>query len=380
MATHLPGATPTAPPEIPRRERSPALDATRAVALLGVIVVNTPFFAGMPAGPQGTLDAVAGWFVQTFASAKFFPIFSFLFGFGFARLLDEPSSVTDAVTRRRFFRRLMGLGVLGCVHAAFFFHGDILMLYAVLGLGLWFARNWSARRLVLVGAALLALGVIIQAVALRELDLYAMRIEALAPGSEVPRGPYWETLVFVLAFNGPVAAAMFLFGRVAGREGWFSPDGAWPRGRTGAVAGAGALAALVSGGALLWTRDEGSGAAAWLVYALAAPVLAMALLHGIFALARSAGNATWVRILASTGGSTLSGYLGHSLILGTLFNPWGLDFSGRLGPAALLAVALGVFAIIGVVLHLWRTRVGRGPAEVALGWWTRLGEASPGKT
>jgi uncharacterized protein len=380
MDVHLPAAPTPASPELKRRGRSPALDATRAVALLGVIVVNAPFFAGVPAGPLGTLDALAVGFVQTFAAAKFFPIFSFLFGFGFARLLDETSAGTEALTRRRFLRRLMGLGALGCVHAAFFFHGDILMLYAVLGIGLWFARNWSARRLLLVGAGLLMLGVVIQAVALRELDLHAMRIEALAVGSEVPPSPFWETLVFVLAFNGPVAAAMFLFGRAAGREGWFSPEGAWPRARTGWVAGAGTLAALVSGGALLWTRDEGAGAYAWLVYALAAPVMAMAMLHGIFALARSAGHAAWVRVLASTGGSTLSGYLGHSVILGTLFNAWGLDWSGRLGPTALLGVALGVFAVIVVALHLWRTRFGRGPAEVALGWWTRLGEASPGKT
>lgn len=380
MQNEATAVKPVTTPDTARGDRLSALDATRAVALLGVIVVNTPFFAGMSAGPRGPVDEFAHWLVLTFAAGKFFPIFSFLFGFGFAKLLDGAGPGTEALTRRRFLRRLCGLAALGCVHATCFFHGDILLLYSLLGGGLWFTRNWPTRWLVGTGLVLLLAGALVQAEALREFDLHLMQIEALAPGSETPRSGLGETALFVLAFNGPIAAAMFLFGRAAGRTGWFPPEGAMTRARARVLAVGGALVAAVSGAAVLRTRDAEFGAEAWLAYSLVAPTLAMALLFGVFALARRAGRAgraAWVRVLASTGRNTLSGYLAHSVILGVMFNAWGFDLFGRFGPTVLLVVALGVFALIVAALHFWQRRAERGPAEQLLGWWTRRGEKGP---
>ncbi len=88
---------------------------------------------------------------------KFYSLFSMMFGAGFALQLDRLTARgADGVT---IFRRLAGwLLVVGLIHAQFLWDGDILTLYALLGLTLPWFHKWSERTLV-VAAMLLVLAI-----------------------------------------------------------------------------------------------------------------------------------------------------------------------------------------------------------------------------
>lgn len=76
-------------PEAPAA-RAGFVDALRGFALVGICVVNLPFIAlpiSQPPGPIRGWDALAQVVVSALFEAKFFLLFSVLFGFGFARQL-----------------------------------------------------------------------------------------------------------------------------------------------------------------------------------------------------------------------------------------------------------------------------------------------------
>jgi uncharacterized protein len=115
------------------------LDALRGFALLGIIQINLPaFLAG--ADPLyvllGRSEHFSDWWAFALASflveAKFYPLFAFLFGYGFGlqwqALARRPLLRQRLLARRYLF--LLGLGVL---HGLFLFFGDILTMYAISG-------------------------------------------------------------------------------------------------------------------------------------------------------------------------------------------------------------------------------------------------------
>lgn len=123
------------------------VDALRGFALLGILVVNIGYMASTYHGSgledpgfASPLDGAVRWFVTVFFEAKFFLLFSFLFGYSFTLQLDSAER-SGARFAPRFLRRLAGLFVLGALHAVLLFPGDILTMYAVLGLILLAARR-----------------------------------------------------------------------------------------------------------------------------------------------------------------------------------------------------------------------------------------------
>src|SRR5690606_1139224 len=118
------------------RRRIEALDVLRGFALCGILLVNIGPVTGMgydaveagrisgPAAPELWLHMLVG--------GRFFPIFSFLFGIGFAIFLD---SAADRHPRPRLLllRRLAALGLLGALHQTLH-PGEALLPYAVFGL------------------------------------------------------------------------------------------------------------------------------------------------------------------------------------------------------------------------------------------------------
>jgi uncharacterized protein len=123
--------------------RIEALDALRGLALVGILIANVPIFAGIiaitpeaaRALPTAAFDQVAAALSWILVSGKFYSIFSLLFGIGFALILAKHPP-------ERFVRRMLALLLIGLIHSAIWF-GDILVLYAVMGLFLLPARRWS---------------------------------------------------------------------------------------------------------------------------------------------------------------------------------------------------------------------------------------------
>lgn len=368
--------------------RARAVDALRGFALLGVVVVNAPFFALPPDGwlPLATtLDAVVASGTTALAAGKFFLIFSFLFGFGISVALARAARSNGSTAPVR--RRSIALFVIGAAHATLLFYGDILMLYALVGGAMVAMRDVSLRRLAQIAVASYAVGVLAQASIVAASTVHATTLPPLVPVDGVGYlGSFADAalariadlpsaIVFLLAFNGPAAFSMALLGRVAAESGRFPPDPetlARLARRAPAALVVGFAASAVAAGVIVagMVAPERVGAPAVglaaLGLSLAAPVLSAGLAVVVLAGAARAPNALLVRAFAVVGANSLSGYLAHSVLLGAVFLGWGLGFWGSLDAAAILAISLGVYVTIAIALALWTRAFGSGPAEIVL--------------
>lgn len=133
-------------------DRIRVIDALRGFALLGIVIahIGNHYVAGMVPPSVGTLnlftplDRIAGSMGELLTFGKFFTIFSFLFGLSFAIQLDNAARKKQPFVGR-FVWRLVILFAIGFVHNLFY-SGDILTIYAVLGLFLILLHrlgNWA---------------------------------------------------------------------------------------------------------------------------------------------------------------------------------------------------------------------------------------------
>lgn len=120
----------------PGRHRIIALDVLRGFALCEILLANIQLMAtgrsSVVAQPMGDWDPWLG-----------LPIFSLLFGIGFALLLDSAAS---RVLRPRLvlLRRLGALLAIGLVHMLLW-PGEILTNYAVVGILVLLPSTWLPR-------------------------------------------------------------------------------------------------------------------------------------------------------------------------------------------------------------------------------------------
>jgi uncharacterized protein len=118
------------------------LDIWRGFAIFGILMVNILVFnCSFPYRPayeqewSSILNQSTLRFLEVFFYSNFYPIFSFLFGLGVS--LQVLKQVERNTFRLSFFvRRFLGLFFLGAVHIIFIWSGDILHLYAILGIPL----------------------------------------------------------------------------------------------------------------------------------------------------------------------------------------------------------------------------------------------------
>src|SRR5262245_45336342 len=127
-------------------ERIEIVDVLRGLAIGGILIGNMQWFSGygmMPPAleqqaPPG--DQIARFLVHFFVEGKFYSIFSFLFGFGFALQIARAEKRGDDKASV-FKRRLLWLLVIGALHAVFLWAGDILSVYAIMGFFLLLFRR-----------------------------------------------------------------------------------------------------------------------------------------------------------------------------------------------------------------------------------------------
>lgn len=139
-------------------ERIVVLDVLRAFALLGIIITHASsgYLAGPAPAPDfmhfGALDLWVAQLGNLLTFGKFFTIFSFLFGLSFA-IQMRSAEQKGAAFSGRFLWRLAVLALIALIHGAFY-TGDILIIYAMLGVLLVPLRNLDTRFLVIAGLVL----------------------------------------------------------------------------------------------------------------------------------------------------------------------------------------------------------------------------------
>lgn len=135
-------------------ERYVILDVLRGLALLGIALANFPEFSlysflpveAAGAMPTAGIDRIVRYLQYIFIDGKFYTIFSLLFGIGFSIIITNAAR-KGANGFRIFYRRMFVLMLIGFLHLMFLWSGDILMLYALLGMLLPLFRNFSNRAL-----------------------------------------------------------------------------------------------------------------------------------------------------------------------------------------------------------------------------------------
>lgn len=332
--------------------RNPAVDLIRALALIGIAIVNLPVMAlpfdAMLSLPEAAPDRAAVLLVEWLFQAKVFLLFSFIFGWGM-EIQSRSAERAGASFARRFARRLAMLAIFGILHAILVFAGDILLLYALLGLLAWAARGASPRTLLACAAALIPVAVL--SIATLAISLEDVPVPPATPslgGSYVDtvlaRLRDWpQIFVFLLLFQGPLALAAFLCGMAAARSGFFdtgNPAATRLQRVAPALLVAGlAVNALYILGDLLVDRAPVAALLAFCSLALGGPLLATAYLGLIL---RHARQIRLPEFMVLAGRNSLSSYVLQGILAGLLFGGYGLGLFGQIGQLALLPLALAI--------------------------------------
>lgn len=155
---------------IQAKERFAILDILRGIALFGICLANfgeLSLYTFQPdsvtsAMPTAAVDGVVRFFQYFLIDGKFYTLFSLLFGIGFSILLDNCQK-SGRNGNRVFYRRMSILAVIGLLHLVMLWAGDILLLYALLGMLLPLLRKVSNRTLLTASVMLLITPIFIDA-------------------------------------------------------------------------------------------------------------------------------------------------------------------------------------------------------------------------
>ena len=148
-------------------ERFATLDIVRGVAVMGILTMNIAAFAlpfpayANPAayGGDSGLDLASWAFNFLIFDGKMRGLFSILFGASTLLVIERATASGRGGAKAHYARMLILLG-FGLIHFYFIWFGDILALYALSGMLLYFFRNRSPRALIRWAVAFLSLSVI----------------------------------------------------------------------------------------------------------------------------------------------------------------------------------------------------------------------------
>ncbi|MEQ3792950.1 DUF418 domain-containing protein YeiB [Klebsiella pneumoniae] len=364
-------------------ERNVTLDFVRGVAILGILLLNISAF-GLPkaaylnpawSGSASLSDAWTWALLDLLAQVKFLTLFALLFGAGLQLLLPRG--------KRWIQSRLTLLALLGFIHGLFFWDGNILLAYALVGL-----VSWRMVREAHHVKSLFNTGVVLYLTGIAVLVLLGMISGTAANRSWAPDAAnlqyeqYWklhggmeavsnradmlsDNLLALGAQYGWQLAGMMLMGAALMRSGWLKGQFSLRHyRRTGALLVAAGMAvnlpAIFAQWYLAWDYR-------WCAFLLQAPRELSAPLQAIGYAALAWGY--WPQLcrfrlvgaIACVGRMALTNYLLQTLICTTLFYHLGLFM--RFDRLQLLAFVPPIWAVNLLVSSLWLRRFRQGPVE-----------------
>ena len=380
--------------------RIDAIDVLRGFALLGILAINIQYFA-MPDAAyfnptaygdlQGANLQVFLW-SRLLADQKFMTIFSMLFGAGIVLMAARAAEPGDA--RRRHYRRMAWLGLIGLLHAHLLWAGDILFLYAVCGMLVFPLRGLSPRLLLAIGAAAISVASAISLAGGTSLPYWpdAARSDFIATLWQPPpamvdadlaayRGGWLEQLparsataftfeTFILLTWGMWrAGGLMLIGMALFKLDVFRAQ------RSRRFYGALAVAALVLGFSIdgygvvldfrygwdIWSFFQGEQFNYWASIAVSLGYVGLVMLACRTPALRGA-----TRPFAAVGQTALTNYLLQTVICTTIFYGHGLGWYGSVDRLGQIGVVAGVWALQLIASPLWLRRYRFGPAEWCL--------------
>lgn len=371
----------------PDPSRIYTLDVIRGVAVMGILAMNIigfalpeqAYFNPLSIGMASLADRLS-WLIDfLFIDGRMRGLFSFLFGASMLLVIERADAAGQASTQVHF-ARMAWLLLFGLLHFYLIWWGDILALYALIGMIAWFfvyrspatLLHWGillvfaqaaievqtiAAEAILPSSAPLQSGQVTDAIALYRsgfADIAAHRIkeQLFFPFLSVLLSG-WETLGYML------------LGMAALKSGFLT--GEWSRRVYVRIAVAGFVIGLPIYALLAWAQISSNFSAAsvrtWNFAATTPvrPIMVVAYAAVIILLSFRQGPLT--QRVAAVGRAAFTNYLGTSLIMTSLFYGWGLGWFGTLGRAELWLVVLPTWVLMLLWSKVWLDRFRYGPLE-----------------
>lgn len=379
-------------------ERYVILDVLRGLALLGIALANFPEFSlysflsaeAADAMPTAGIDRIVHYLQYIFIDGKFYTIFSLLFGIGFSIIIANAAR-RDANGFRIFYRRMFVLLLIGFLHLMFLWSGDILMLYALLGMLLPLFRNVSNRALLVWAFTMLAIPVAVD---------FIVELSGIRPSASVvelqqfycakygitdENFAYWlrdaehysETFKFLI--QGALVRmqefidgnryfkvmGLFLLGFYIGRNRFYA-DLESRKLQLNRIVRYGFIIGLPLSFLYAWSamnsRPWGLGMHAVLYFISVFP-LGFAYVAGICLLYLHCPQWKGFRFFAMPGRMALTNYIGQSLFGMLLFYGIGFAFGAGVGLVYVVLIATGVWIVQALFSGMWLHYCQFGPLE-----------------
>lgn len=396
-------------------DRLPVLDVSRGFALLGILFVNASFFA-LPSlqavetvAPrnEGPLSHILHAIIAIFCTGKFYPLFSTLFGVGLGIMAHSAANAQRSFTAV-WVRRMIMLAFFGILHITLFWSGDILLLYAIVGICSFWLPRCSVRTLIILAAIGFSIAALLYAgagllnsasfdtfkqkailsphtldqsksffdnlgaVLTSELSTYDPRFAELET-SALRDGPFLHALVIrliqylsfiiiMLPLMGPQVFACFALGGALLKSGFF--HNRLPKLRSSLIFSFFIIALPAHIVAYLISSSPDSsawlGALSMLITSLLGPLSSLAYLALILRWLDQPRTPFLARSIAPLGRLGLTGYISETVLMSFFMLYWGLGwYADTTYPTrAALTIAVWLFLVLCANLYLRHFRIG----------------------
>lgn len=146
-------------------ERIQTIDVVRGMALLGILLMNIPFFGRAfqlefePLLRPGSTDYTVFTYISVLFEGKMRALFSMLFGAGILIFIGRKEASEGIRSADFYYRRLLWMVLFGVIHEyVLMWVGDILFDYAIAGLFLFPFRNLRPRQLLICALVCVVIG------------------------------------------------------------------------------------------------------------------------------------------------------------------------------------------------------------------------------
>ena len=376
-------------PAVRRHARVDAADVLRGFAVLAIILLHSiehfnfysfPDTAGQSAWLNFTDRAIWDGLFFMFGG-KAYAIFALLFGFSFF-IQDDNQRLRGRDFRLRFCWRLFLLLLIGQLNAAFF-TGEVLVLYALVGIVPVIFCRCSDRTVLTVAAICI----------LQPVCLWQIACSLISPDYvpyAIDQGPYWaatmaaqsgagfwemvkvnlvEGQIVSLAWaweNGRVlqTAGLFLLGMLIGRQGWFKAEytGRWGKVLAWALICFFPLYGLNNMIGDYVTDPRILRPLGILISSLHKFCFMLIMVNGLlFGYYKTRKFSRVLSQLIPYGRMSMTNYVTQGIIGSALYYYWGLYL--RLGITASVFVGIAIFAVQYVLCRIWLRHHSHGPLE-----------------
>ena len=382
-----------------KNPRIEVVDALRGFAVMAILLVHNLehfIFPVYPTSLPNWLNVLdQGVFSIVFAlfAGKAYAIFALLFGFTFY-IQSNNQRRQGKDFGYRFLWRLVLLAGFATVNAAFFPAGDVLLLFVVVGIILFFTRNWSDKAIFLTAAIFL----------LQPVEWYHYIANLINPLHQLPdlkvgemyaevadytkAGNFWDFIVGNITLGQKASllwavnagrffqtAGLFLLGFYIGRKQLFVASEKnfclWIKILIISAltfAPLYTLKELVMEGDTIVQQSVGTAFDMWQKLAFTLVLVAsFVLLYQRKAFSKSVSD------LRFYGKMSLTNYVSQSIIGAFIYFPFGLSLAPYCGYTISLLIGILIFLLQVKFCKWWLSRHKQGPLEGIWHKWTWLG-------